>query len=216
MVNNAFLPDSARGAERRLILSYARVERRGGLAALLALDDALGDILRSTREPMVGQMRLTWWHDAVVALDTMPAPAQPILRGLAEFVPSGTSGASLAPLADGWGELLDEVPDLEAYAEARGTTLFLAAGALLGAGPGDPVALAGRGWALADLAANTIDATLAERARTLAAPLLGEATGARWSRPARPLGAMAHLAAMPDAPGTRRVARALWHRLAGR
>ena len=65
--------------ERALALSYA-VEGRDALAALLALDDALARLLRSTREPALGQMRLAWWREALERLDTAPPPAEPVLR----------------------------------------------------------------------------------------------------------------------------------------
>ena len=38
-------------AERTLALSYAPAAARAGVAALLALDDTLGTLLRTTREP---------------------------------------------------------------------------------------------------------------------------------------------------------------------
>ncbi|MEN2786578.1 squalene/phytoene synthase family protein [Sphingomonas qilianensis] len=214
--------------ERLLALSYAAVAARPAVAALFALDDTLGRILRTTREPVVGQMRLTWWFEALERLDGGAAPAEPVLQALAaEALPRGVSGARLAGMIDAWEALLDgDRPDdsvMTTYAQ-RGVILFGAAGTVLGAAPGDPVAPAGRGWALADLARHASDATVATRARGLAAGPLAAATGARWSRPARTLGALAHLARMdlavplgapirPASPA--RVWRLLRHRLTG-
>jgi 15-cis-phytoene synthase len=69
MVNDASTTESgaagARAAERRLILSYAPAHARAGLSALLQLDDTLADVLRHVSEPVIAQMRLTWWHDAL-------------------------------------------------------------------------------------------------------------------------------------------------------
>lgn len=215
--------------ERALALSYARPSARDALAALLALDDTLGQILRTTREPMVGQMRLTWWHEALSALDTAPPPAQPVLQRLAAAVlPRGVSGAALAGMIDGWEVLLEPDPlsdaQLEAYAAGRGATLFGVAGTLLGAGDADPFGLAGKGWALADLARHSRDAAVAAP-RAMATAALMRATAVRWSRAGRSLGALAHLARMDltldpgvaapvGAPG--RVARLVWHRCTGR
>ena len=215
--------------ERALVLSYASARSRLGTAALLALDDQLGQILRTTREPMVGQMRLTWWHEALTNLDTAPPPAEPVLRALAaEVLPRGVSGTLLAGMIDAWELLLDaDTPDdatLEGYA-LRGVILFGAIGTLLGAQPGDPVAPAGRGWALADLARNVGDDALASRAAALAELALAAATKGRWSATARALGALAHLARMdlavplgqPIRRGApNRVGRLLWHRMTGR
>jgi len=212
--------------ERDLALSYAPTANRAGLLALLALDDALAKLLRTTREPAVGQMRLAWWREALEKLDRAPAPAEPVLRAIeAEVLPRGVTGASLVPIVHGW-EVLIEEDVLEAdairrFGEGRGH-VFVAAGALLGARDSDPLAKAGQGWAMADLGRNLEAEDERAIARDLAAPLLAEVGAVRWSRPVRALGALAHLARMDlaetpkpaGAPG--RVGRLLWHRLTGR
>jgi 15-cis-phytoene synthase len=212
--------------ERALVLAYAPAGGRAALAALLALDDALARLLRTTSEPALGQLRLAWWRESLARLDTAPAPAEPVLSALAaELLPRGVSGASLVPIVHGWEVLVEEERLDEAalvrFAAGR-ARLFTAAGAVLGAAPGDPLAAAGEGWALADLAAHGGDAAERAAAAALAVPRLAAAKAARWSRPARSLGAMAHLArvrlerpAMPPAAPAR-VARALWHRISGR
>lgn len=217
---------SSADPERALALSYAPVETRAGLAALLALDDTLAQILRTTREPLVGQMRLTWWHEALSALDTAPPPAQPVLQALAtEVVPRGVSGAQLAGLIEGWEVLLEADPiteaDLIAHAERRGARLFVAAGTILASAADNRIVPAGEGWALADLGGNLSDSLVAGRARALARERLDLAGARRWSRAGRALGAIALIARMnlesgsvPGAP--KRVARLAWHRLTGR
>ena len=216
--------------ESALAVGYARPALRPALEALLDLDSALGAVLRTTREPLVGQMRLTWWHEALTRLDSAPPPAEPILVALAATVlPLGVSGARLATMIDGWEELLDD--DLSrdeammGFAERRGAGLFGMAGQLLGARPDDPLAAAGTGWALVDLARHLRDRSAGEKALDMARAALGIATRSRWSRDTRALGALAHLAsfdaAVPlDRPlpigAPRRVARLAWHRLTGR
>ncbi|RYY22944.1 MAG: hypothetical protein EOP62_21755 [Sphingomonadales bacterium] len=214
--------------ERGLVLSYAPAERRAALAALIALDDALAQLLRTTSEPALGQMRLAWWREALERLDTAPAPAEPVLRALAENVlPHGVTGRSLVPIVHGWEVLVEEdaldADALRRFGAGRGA-LFVAAGHALGA-VSDPLIEAGQGWALADLARNLKEAGEATEARQQAQPLLDLAARRRWSRAGRPLGAMAHLArldlALPaEAPtpigSPRRVGRLLWHRLTGR
>ena len=216
--------------ESALAIGYARPVLRPALAALIDLDSALGAVLRTTREPLVGQMRLTWWHEALTRLDSALPPAEPVLVALAATVlPLGVSGAQLATMIDGWEELLDD--DLSRdeammrFAERRGAGLFGAAGAVLGAQPGDPLASAGVGWALVDLARHLRDRSAGEKALAMARAALRAATRTRWSREARALGALARLAlldaAVPlDQPlpigAPRRVARLVWHRLTGR
>jgi phytoene synthase len=220
----------ARDPEVQLALHYAPHRALAAVGALFALDAALAQVLRTTREPIVGQMRLTWWHEALTALDRAPPPAEPILQALASHVVTrGITGARLAGMIDGWEELLDGEPlddtAIMRHAGARGAALFVIAGVLVDAGAGDPVAPAGTGWALADLARHLTDPAAAERALALAGPPLSGATGARWSRAGRPLGALAHVARMNlavplDQPlpigAPHRVARLLFHRLSGR
>ncbi len=205
---------------RKLALSYAPANRRAALEALFALDAALGQVLRTTREPMVGQMRLAWWREALAALDTAPAPAEPVLQALvAEVLPRGVSGTDLGVLADGWEPLLGDLDHaaIDAHAEKRGAWLFTLAARLLGAPEIDRLAAAGRQWALADLAANLNDSALAAAVRQRALAAAGAAT-APFSRAARPLAALALVAAR-EASGTVKVSavfRLLWLRATGR
>lgn len=218
---NAAVTD-ARSAERALILDYAPADGRDALAALFALDDALGAILRTTQQPVVGQLRLAWWRDALIRLDDTPPPAQPVLQALARFVlPSGIKGSALATMVDGWEALLSEPLDEAAlieHARARAATLF-AAGADVMRAVGDAYRQAGEGWALVDVSRNVSDAVAAQTAGALASERLREALSWRWSRRGRALGALAHAAAADLAkrpPGSpARVARLLAHRLTG-
>ena len=221
---------AARDPESQLALHYAPAFASRAIHALFALDAALAQVLRTTREPMVGQMRLTWWHESLTRLDSAPPPAEPVLQALAQHVlPHGIAGARLAGLIDGWEELLDgEALDDAAifrHADARGGALFAMAGEVLGARDTDPVIQAGRGWAFADLGRHLRDRSVAERALGLAAAALAQAGHVRWSRAARPLGALAQIARMNltvplDRPlpigAPRRVGRLLLHRLWGR
>ncbi|MFS0770938.1 squalene/phytoene synthase family protein [Sphingomonas sp. 1P08PE] len=225
-VKNPSSPTDARTAERHLAIGYAPADARDGLAALIALDERLGAIVRSTREPMVGQMRLTWWHEALERLDDAPAPAEPVLADIAATVIGDTvKGRDVAAMIDGWEALLDgEVADdqvLATHARARGGQLFVLAGRLSGAGD-EPLIAAGEGWALADVAANLSDPAAAMRAKLGARERLEEVFARRWSRPARGLGALTLIATMDVAPELRppghplRLARLVLHRLTGR
>jgi phytoene synthase len=215
-VVNEGLPVTARIAERQLALSYAPKDAQAGVEALFALDGALAAILRTTQMPMVGQMRLTWWHQALCALDDAPPPANPVLQALAAHVVPVVPGAALAGMVDGWEALLDEPLDaaaMERFAEARGGALFAVAAALLGIER--DVRAAGEGWALADLAENLGNPAQAAQARGLAAPRLTEAMRRRWPARGRMLGALILLSreGVPGSPG--RVWRLLWHRITG-
>lgn len=200
-----------------MALSYAPAYARGGLAALLALDDQLAGILRTTREPMVGQMRLTWWHGALTALDEAPPPAHPVLEALAAAVQPSVTGAELAEMVDGWEALLDEPLDadaMERFAVARGAGLFAAAAAVLG-GDHPRLRAAGEGWALGDLARHLGDPARSREARRLAEERLAGAYTPRWPVRLRALGALALLSGEGRPGSPARVARLLWHRVSG-
>lgn len=215
--------------ERALALDYAPDDARAALHALFALDDTLGQVLRTTTEPLIGQMRLAWWHEALQRLDRDPPPAQPVLQGLADAVlPSGVSGALLAELVTGWealieAETVDETAML-AHADARGAGVFGAAATVLGQTDAR-VAEAGRGWALADLSRHLRAAGAAAQARALSEAALRKALTGAWPARLRSLGALALIARMNlavpvDSPipagAPRRVARLILHRITGR
>jgi 15-cis-phytoene synthase len=210
------ISQSVADPERALSLVYAPPAVRPAVALLWRLDELLGSIIARTENPAVGQMRLTWWHDALRTL-SISRPADPLLVELAA-TPSIDPHALLS-LIDGWETLLDPMPlsdeALIRYAEARGGTLFGAAGTLLGI-EGEQVQAAGRLWAMADLAFRLSDRSTSERALRLAPAFRGRLPG--------PLAPLAALAARDvrrglDKPRRQgspvRVARALWAGLTG-
>jgi phytoene synthase len=213
---------------RSIVLAYAPAHGRDALRALLALDDRLANVLQTTREPALGQIRLAWWREALEKLDSAPPPAEPVLVALADHVlPLGVRGGAMADLVAGWDVLIEEEAlDEEAlgrFAAGRGR-LFALAGTVLRVGTTDPVLAAGQGWALADLARHIENEEDRSQASRLARGPLEHATRVRWTRNGRALGAMAHVARLDleqmAGAGERRaspglVARLLWHRMTG-
>jgi len=213
-----------------LALSYAPLDARGPLAALWALDARLGLMLRQSNDPMIGQLRLTWWHDALTRMGSTVLPAEPVLRAInAQVLPLGIVGRELARMVDGWEVLLDSgaLTDaaLDQYAHARGALLFKLSSVLLGGDAGARLRLAGEGWALVDLARHVRDPAMARAALATARVRLDGAFAERWPYAQRSLGAITALArqdahrgsaALAPAGSPRRVARMFWHRLSGR
>ena len=209
--------------DRLLALAYAPAAKRPALEALWRLDVTLGAVVARGREPMVAQIRLAWWREALEALDSAPPPPEPVLQALAAHVlPAGVTGAELAAMEEGWSVLLAEGPlDAEAlhlYAEQRGGLLFRHSARLLGAEA--DVGPAGARWALVDLARHS--ARPEEAAAALAAAA-GIELGAPWPKALRPL-AMLSLLTRRDLARTgplerqgspARMLRLIFHRLAG-
>ena len=199
---------------RRLALAYAPQADRLVHRLLWSLDERLGAIVAGSREPMLGQIRLTWWRDALSGLaDSLPR-GEPLLGELSPMVASGrVTGSGLAQLAEGWMPLLssaslDEAALIE-HARLRGAGLFrLAAG--LEQGGHALLDDAGMGWALADIARRVRDPAHAALARRLADAHLASVRG-RWSGAMRPLALLTCFAR-----DERAIFRGIWAGLTGR
>ncbi len=188
----------------------------------------MGDVLRTTSDPMLGQIRLAWWRERLEGLDQgTAAPPEPRLQAVeCELLPRGIKGRELASFETAWLRLFDDFPWDAGTAEAiwfRGRLLF-ALGAQLLARTGDDIEDAGGLWALVDAARHCSDLASREmligQARTFARGI----SGARFPAALRPLSMLAALAMRdcrrgePFGPeGTAgRAGAMLRHRLTGR
>lgn len=216
------------GADLGLALTYVPLRDRGALAALFQIDRAMGDVVRTTKEPMLGPIRLAWWRERLEELDSgAGAPAEPRLEMVAHrLLPRGVSGADLAAFEGGWLKLFDPFPWGAETGEAiwfRGNLLF-ALGARLLVQQDERIQGAGGLWALTDAARHCSDAAsramLLDQARAFARRLGGE----KFVTTLRPLSALAALAIRDcrrgepfEADGTPgRAAAMLRHRFSGR
>lgn len=210
--------------DRTLALSYVPSRHRTAIEALWRLDAALGAVLAAGREPMISRIKLVWWRDSLLRLDSAPAPAEPALRAVAEHVlPRGVTGAELSAMEEGWAALLTEAAlepeELRSYAAMRGAALFRLSARLLGGVASLEQEQAGQAWALADLGRHSgePDASAAfAAAREIPFP-------SRWPSSLRPLGMLAILARRdadrqpPEPQGSPgRMMRMLRHRITGR
>lgn len=152
--------------EQRLALAYAPAGARGPTLAMLALDARLAGIVRAAREPMLAQLRLAWWREQLGGAPGSRPEGEPVLALLDAW---GGQRQALTALVDGWEQLLGDAPlpktGLADFAQGRAAACAGLA-RCLGAGrqAGD-AERAGRGWALADLAAHLTHP--AERAAAL-------------------------------------------------
>jgi 15-cis-phytoene synthase len=157
-----------------IALAHAPRRCRDALSALWACDAALGRVVATTTEPMIGQMRLTWWHERLTALDAGEIPNEPVLAALADVVcHHDVTGAMLAALVEGWEALLEPLPlpedVLRTFAIKRGDGLFAMSALIIGG-----TSLGGAAWALIDFATQCSDQVTAERAWAMAARIFSE------------------------------------------
>lgn len=213
--------------DRRLALDHMPARHRAAMRALFDIDLAMADVVRTSSQPMLGQIRLAWWRERLEALDHGDVPAEPRLQAVAsQLLPRGIKGATLASIEAGWLRLFDEFPWDTATSEAvwfRGRLLFGLGARVLG-GASEQVEGAGGVWALVDAARHCSDTAsrtmLLGQARTFARGL----SGVRFPAPVRPLTGLAALAVRDLRRGERvepeasrgRAAAMLAHRLSGR
>lgn len=161
-----FLPPEA-----GLALAWSGSKVRGLLSVGLQFDRRLARIVARTSEPMLGQMRLAWWRDALCKPVAERPRGDAVLDGLG--VHWAGREAPLIAMVNAWEILVTAQrlgPDeIESFALGRGT--FFAA--LAGDGAPDDLAArlvdAGRRWAIADAANGVSNQT--ERAALVAAGL---------------------------------------------
>ncbi len=176
---------------QRLALAYAPASSREAMLALLALDTRLGGIVRSSREPMLAQLRLAWWREQLRADPTTWPGGEPLLAVLRAW-PGNT--AVLAGLVDGWEAMTGDAPlppsAFETLAETRGIAFAALA---TGREAQDAALRMGRNWALADIAARLSDPD--ERQAALELARAQDWRSAPLPRSLRPLAVLHGLAA---------------------
>lgn len=130
---------------------------------LWTLDVRLGRVVATTTEPMIGQLRLAWWQEALTDTVGVKGRGDPLvdaLRAAGEAPPTG-----LTAWLDGWEALIAD-DDLDAYAIGRGGGLFQS---LAGeAEVPDWLIQAGAAWALWDFSGHVSSPDLAAKAIDLA------------------------------------------------
>lgn len=139
--------------EQRLALAYAPAATRSLCLGMLALDARLAGIVRTAKEPLLGQVQLAWWREQLMSGPAGRPSGEPLLAALGQW--QGHEEA-LVRLIDGWegmlgGTALDR-PSLETLAAARGH-LWARIAALTGHDGYAAVAdRLGQRWATVDLA----------------------------------------------------------------
>ncbi len=178
----------ARDRDRWLACLYAPASARPSLIALMGLDLELAQLVVTTTEPMLGEIRLAWWRERLEELDAGRVPAQPLLAALKAHVLPVVTGAQLAGLEDRWIDMLGHDGVTDAHV-AGGGLLFALAARLLG---GDVAAaeVLGRAWVLGEEAPGRTAGAL-RPLRGLMALAVRDAARARAGLPTEERGSLA-------------------------
>ena len=181
---------------QRLILAYARSADRNRYALLFALDKRFADIVRSTTEILIGQMRLTWWRDILTKPAAERPAGEPLVEQINRFEEQGESLAPLLSLLDGWEVMLDDFPwddrQFDSYSVARGGGFF-EFGLTDAKGLSDGQTKQGRAWALWDFARHCSDAGMRRSAFDRCAETVASGPTVRFDRSGRPLSILCQL-----------------------
>lgn len=156
-------PDTL-SAEAELALAWSPAKVRAPLTMALRLDRRLARIVARTTEPMLGQMRLAWWREALAKPVSERPQGDAVLDGLGATWRGRE--AALAAMIDAWEVLVTAdalgAQEIEAFGSGRGA-FFNALGEDHGGAQSARIASAAFRWAIADAAAGVSDP--AERAR---------------------------------------------------
>ncbi|WP_375197692.1 hypothetical protein [Sphingobium sp.] len=145
------------------------------------LDQRFARLVATTTEPMIGQMRLAWWNDALTDESGVKGRGEPVIDALRELNVAPPAG--LSQWLDGWEALIGET-DLSAYAMGRGAGLFRAL-----AGRDDIpgwLEQAAMVWALWDLSGHVEEVAVVDRAIAMARSHLLSGS-VKWTKSWRPL-----------------------------
>lgn len=182
---------------QKLIAAYAKGAHRRGFCVIFAMDNRFGDIVRSTTEPLIGQMKLTWWSDAIEKPTEKRPTGEPLIAEMAFHQTLFEDALLWDELIAGWTILLEtgdlDQSLLERYARQRGGAVVKLAAKLCGNKVSDNLLDLGASWALWDIARNISDPKTADLAFEMAAGLSHSAGNANLSREMRPISIMRKL-----------------------
>ena len=110
----------------RLAIAYAPKRIRPAFDLLLRFDERFAGIAAKSHEPLIGQMKLAWWRDAVRAEQAARPKGEPMLSALSYLDEPIIDRAAVA-LADAWEILIAEqqwsAPAVQDFANQRGQAI---------------------------------------------------------------------------------------------
>ncbi|MEH6789703.1 squalene/phytoene synthase family protein [Parasphingorhabdus sp.] len=211
---------------QHLIAAYARPADRPRYALLFAIDQRLADIVRSTTEILIGQMRLTWWRDILTKPAAERPAGEPLVAQVNELEQAGLSLEPLVDLVDGWEVMLGDFPwqqrEFDHYAQSRGCGSFafgLSGDRELDEGQAEYA----RAWALWDFARHCSDKSMRDSAFERCATIVRAQAAPNFDRSGRPLAILCRLMIRDVRRGEltadlyrpASAARIIWHGITG-
>ena len=144
---------------QNLALTYANSDVKAPFALLLAFDSRLADVVLTSSEPMIAQLKLAWWRDALSAARDNRPKGEPMLALLSKIEDAGKVegvASDMLSLVDAWEILsVQEDAQLEHFAGHRGDAMFAPFARWNGVAGTQDIEKAGRRWSLADMMART-------------------------------------------------------------
>jgi len=186
---------------QRLAVAYATRRFREPLALLLRVDSRLADIVGRSTEPMIAQIKMAWWYDAIASDMAKRPKGEPVFQMLGQLAMPELDDA-IKILIDAWSGLLAaetwEDAVLSDFARDRSQAIFGTYARWVGSE--EDVSATGKPWAFCDLKSRFGEkAACANVSPSLLA-----------SRQLRPLSILALSVTNPSA------GKMLWHALTGR
>ncbi len=181
----------------RLVLAYAKAADRSRYTLIFLLDSRLAEVIRSTSETLIGQMRLTWWRDILTKPIADRPAGEPLVALINAVEQHGDDLEPLLDLVEGWAMLLDDFPwddrQFDQYATKRGESVFRF---VLGADREltEDQRMAAQAWALWDFARHCTDKQMREEAFSRCNRLFNAVSSVRFDRSGRPLSIFCNLA----------------------
>jgi phytoene synthase len=131
--------------DRFLATLFAPADRRADLFALYAFDLETAAVARRVSDPVIGEVRLQWWHDCIAgAAETGGHPVAQALRDV--LVKHGISEARALALIDARRSALYEMEEgdaaLEVHAGETAGAVFAMAAQILAGAPDEAARLA--------------------------------------------------------------------------
>lgn len=149
----------AHSPEVEVALAWARPADRPAFDGLFVLDRRLADVVTTSSETTIGQLRLAWWRDMLgTPVEKWPG-GEPLLANLQ--LSWGSDAQRLIPLVDGWEALLVaerlDADTVRAFSAGRKASWLALAQRLSLAAHSDAISRDASQWSLADLAAHLSD-----------------------------------------------------------